>query len=161
MDNFSTRTTKNAQETQKVGQDLAAYFLKKIEDENFHGPVIVCLYGQLGSGKTTFTQGFARGLGIQNRLLSPTFIISRMYEISSLNRQLVHLDCYRITKESEIRELGFSEQFADKNNLVVIEWADRIKSILPDRRIDITFDTILDDIGHRITIGNDSYGFSH
>lgn len=117
--------TTSAKETQKIGAELAK-----------SGARIVCLYGELGSGKTTFTQGFAKGLGITSRLLSPTFIIVRRYDIPSSEKYFCHVDLYRV---NNIGDLGLEEIFADPHAFVVIEWADRLRDMLPKKRIDIYF----------------------
>jgi tRNA threonylcarbamoyladenosine biosynthesis protein TsaE len=115
------------------------------------GPRILCLYGQLGSGKTTFTQGFARGLGITSRLLSPTFIIVRRYDIPSSEQFLYHIDLYRLKNVTEMEELGLDEIFTDLRSYVVIEWAEKLGELLPKHRIDIRF-TVVDYGKHKITI---------
>lgn len=129
--------TTSAKETQKIGAELAK-----------RGARIVCLYGELGSGKTTFTQGFAKGLGITSRLLSPTFIIVRRYDIPKSNKLLYHIDLYRV---STFEGLGLAEIFADENAIVVIEWAERLGDILPENRTDIHF-SVLDNEQHKIII---------
>ncbi|MEA3273416.1 MAG: tRNA (adenosine(37)-N6)-threonylcarbamoyltransferase complex ATPase subunit type 1 TsaE [Patescibacteria group bacterium] len=108
----------------------------------FRGGEILCLYGELGSGKTTFTQGLASGLGIQEAVNSPTFNILKLYPIKDAQqdiKRLYHIDCYRLEKPEDILGLGFKEWISDKEGITVIEWADKIKSILPKNRIDINF----------------------
>lgn len=100
---------------------------------------IICLWGELGSGKTTFTQGFARGLGITSRLLSPTFIIVRRYQIPHKNGFLYHLDLYRMKEPKDVSSVGFEEMVADPNSVVVIEWPERLGTLLPEKRLDIHF----------------------
>ena len=133
--------TKSAKETAKVGERLASR-LK---------PNIVCLYGELGSGKTTFTQGFARGLGITTRLLSPTFIIVRRYPIPKKENLLYHVDLYRLQTISEIEGIGLPEIFADSTAYTIVEWAERLGDSLPKKRLDIHFTTAADD-SHTIII---------
>jgi tRNA threonylcarbamoyladenosine biosynthesis protein TsaE len=121
--------TKNTQETQKLGEkmgrDLA---LGKIKTK------ILCLFGDLGSGKTTFIQGLAKGLGIKKRIISPTFIFIKQYD--SL---LYHIDLYRIENLQQAEGLGLEEIFSDPQAVVAIEWAEKIKKILPKKRIDLQF----------------------
>ena len=138
MDFTKQIITKSAQETAEVGAALAAH-LK---------PGVVCLYGELGSGKTTFTQGFARGLGITTRLLSPTFIIVRRYDIPRSDKSLYHIDLYRIQK---FDGLGLAEIFSDPNAIVVIEWAEKLADAIPKDRTDIYFSTLSDET-HAISI---------
>lgn len=120
--------TKSPQETAKVGERLA-----------LSGASLVCLYGGLGSGKTTFAQGFAKGLGITHRLLSPTFIIVRRYEIPQRDLWFYHVDLYRISSEKEIEGVGLAEIFADPSAIILVEWADRLGKLLPKNRLDIRF----------------------
>lgn len=121
--------TESAFETKKLGEELAKKVLKrKIKKRVF------CLVGELGSGKTTFLKGFAKGLGIKERILSPTFVIMRKFKIraQTLNfEHFYHIDCYRIEKPKEILDLGFKEIVKNPENIVAIEWAERIKKIIP------------------------------
>jgi tRNA threonylcarbamoyladenosine biosynthesis protein TsaE len=94
----------------------------------------------LGSGKTTFVQGLAEGLGIKQRIISPTFIIMRSYESGSKN--FYHVDLYRIESEQDVEGLGLLEFMNDPQNIVVIEWPEKIKNLLPSMRIDIIFNYI-------------------
>lgn len=123
--------TKNREETQRVGRGLA----KKIKDGE-----IVCLYGDLGAGKTTLAQGIARGLGIKQDVLSPTFILMRRYDLK--NRFFYHIDLYRLNDLEEIKGLGIEEIVEDTNNIVLIEWPEKIAHLLPRRRWEIKFETI-------------------
>ncbi|MBI5122538.1 tRNA (adenosine(37)-N6)-threonylcarbamoyltransferase complex ATPase subunit type 1 TsaE [Candidatus Roizmanbacteria bacterium] len=119
--------TTNFEETQQLGFDLA---------KSLKGGV-VCLYGDLGSGKTTFVQGLARGLGIEKRIISPTFIIMRTYEIEDKN--FYHVDLYRIENEKDVEGLGLLEIMKDDASIVVIEWPEKIENLLPEKRKDIFF----------------------
>jgi len=125
--------TKSARGTQKLGEKLSA---------DLKPGSILALYGELGSGKTTFIQGLARGLGIKKRIISPTFIFIRQYTIRYplYVKTLYHVDLYRINTLKQTKGLGLKEIFADKSAIVVIEWADRIKEILPKKRVDINFE---------------------
>ncbi len=107
------------------------------------GGETVCLFGELGSGKTNFTQGLATGLKFSDEINSPTFNILKVYSAEGAGRKikrLYHVDCYRLESPQDILDLGFKEWLADKNGVVVIEWADKIKSILPREKIDIRFE---------------------
>ena len=132
--------THSAQETQELGEKISA---------NLKPGDALALYGDLGSGKTTFIQGLAWGLGIKKRVISPTFVFIRQYEIRETQNvkrityhlsRFYHVDLYRIEKVEDARGLGLEEIFADKEAIVVIEWADRIKEILPKKRVDIFFE---------------------
>lgn len=140
MDIPKTIITKSTEETKKFGANLA-----KIGDKR-----ILCLYGDLGSGKTTFTQGFAQGLGITKRLLSPTFIIVRRYTLGA-TKFFYHIDLYRMKNMSDINELGLSEIFNDPGNIVVIEWAERLEALTPENRLDVHF-SVQKDERHTITL---------
>ncbi|HUX35662.1 MAG TPA: tRNA (adenosine(37)-N6)-threonylcarbamoyltransferase complex ATPase subunit type 1 TsaE [Candidatus Paceibacterota bacterium] len=96
--------------------------------------VIVALGGKLGAGKTTFTQGFAAGLGIRSKIISPTFILIRKTELPRLGnsqfRNFIHIDAYRADAKDFLK-LGFKELAEDNRNIILVEWADRLKKILP------------------------------
>lgn len=144
MDFYREIITKNAKETARVGEALARNL------ESREAPRILCLYGELGSGKTTFTQGFAHGLGITTRLLSPTFIIVRRYQIPKKVNHLYHVDLYRLQTAADTEGIGLSEIFADSGSYTVVEWAERLGE-LPQARIDIRFTSLQDDT-HAINI---------
>ena len=121
--------TNNADETKR----LAGKILKEVSGGQREGALVVALQGELGSGKTTFIQGLGEALGIKEKILSPTFVIMKHFNILTFKHfnNLYHLDCYRLESAKDLAELGLVEILAGKNNLVVIEWAERIASILP------------------------------
>lgn len=125
--------TKSTEETQAVGEQLGVYFLKNWDNYSR----LVCLWGDLGSGKTTFVQGLARGMGISKRLLSPTFIIVRHYDIPSDNRRLYHFDLYRFIDKKEANMVGLFEVIQDSQTIVCVEWPERLGTLLPKERIDV------------------------
>lgn len=134
--------TKSAQETQALGEKIANQLIIK------HQPSIIALTGELGSGKTTFLQGLAKGLGIKERILSPTFVMIREYQVQSAKckvQKFYHLDLYRVEDEKGIEGLGLEEIWSDPQNIVAIEWAEKIKNILPKKRIDIYFEYLKND----------------
>jgi len=96
---------------------------------------VFCLYGDLGVGKTVFTQGFAAGLGITEPVNSPTFTIVQIYEDGRI--PLYHFDVYRISDPEEMYEIGF-EEFLEGEGVCFIEWADLIEELLPGERTEIT-----------------------
>lgn len=104
---------------------------------------MIALSGELGAGKTTFVQGLARALGIPGRITSPTFIIFNKHAIPRARRMpwryLYHVDLYRIRSPRDMRALGFREMLAKPENLVVIEWADRVKRLIPRTALWIQF----------------------
>jgi tRNA threonylcarbamoyladenosine biosynthesis protein TsaE len=128
--------TKSERETKKIGEILAKEVLKA----NLKGPFILALEGELGGGKTTFLKGFAKGLGIKEKILSPTFILFRKFQIpNSKFQNFYHIDCYRIEKPREILDLGFREIVSNPENVVAIEWADRIRQIIPRQALWLKF----------------------
>ena len=106
---------------------------ENIESEHFPG-MVICLNGELGSGKTVFTKGFASSLGIEETITSPTFNIIKEYPDGEM--PLYHMDVYRL--EKDIESTGLLDYF-DKDGVVIIEWADLIKDYLPEERLDIYF----------------------
>lgn len=129
-----TVLTNSFEETQSLGISFA----KKLK-----GGEVLALYGDLGSGKTTFMQGLAKGLGIEKKILSPTFIIMRTYRVGIKN--LYHIDLYRINGEQDVEGLGLFELLGRQENIVAIEWPDKIENILPEKRINIVFEYLEDD----------------
>lgn len=98
---------------------------------------VFCLIGDLGVGKTVFTKGFARGLGITDPITSPTFTIVQIYEEGRL--PLYHFDVYRISDVEEMDEIGYDE-YVYGNGVSFIEWANLIEDILPKQRRVITIE---------------------
>jgi len=115
-------TTKDEMETIELAQNF--------ESEKFPN-MIICLNGELGSGKTVFTKGIANALGIDDTITSPTFAIIKEYEGEL---PLYHMDVYRL--DGDITGTGIEEYFT-KGGVVVIEWADTITEFLPEKRLDI------------------------
>jgi tRNA threonylcarbamoyladenosine biosynthesis protein TsaE len=142
--------TRTAEETSAVGEAIGA----AIKDGG-----IVCLYGDLGSGKTTFTQGLAKALGLKKHVNSPTFLVIRKYESriptsprlrgASKNqesrRDFYHIDLYRLESEKEMVDIGIGEILEDPRNIVVIEWSEKLGTLLPKKRIDIRFTYVADE----------------
>lgn len=150
--------TTRPEETAKIGETLARDLkgqetlrLRSGQAGEHAGAIIVCLYGELGSGKTTFASGFAKGLGIASRLLSPTFIIVRRYQVPNTSGFLYHLDLYRVGGEKDLQGLGISEILADTGSYVLIEWAEKMEKLLPKECLDVHF-RVLQDGTHEITI---------
>jgi len=112
---------------------------QNIESEKFPN-MVICLEGDLGSGKTVFTKGFAQALGIKDSITSPTFNIIKEYTDYEL--PLYHMDVYRL--DGDVSTIGLEEYF-DKGGVVVIEWADTIKDSLPYERLDIRIKVIDED----------------
>jgi tRNA threonylcarbamoyladenosine biosynthesis protein TsaE len=93
---------------------------------------VIALSGELGAGKTTFTQALAATLAVEETVNSPTFVIEKVYMLSGQRWQrLVHVDAYRLHHVDEVRAIGWSEIVADPANLVVIEWPENMHSAIP------------------------------
>lgn len=93
--------------------------------------VVLGLVGELGAGKTTFIKGLVKGLGARGKITSPTFLIMRKFRGGK--RNIYHIDAYRV-RRSDIIKLGFKETLKSPN-IVIVEWADKVKSILPPETI--------------------------
>lgn len=130
-------TTNNSSETKTMGKILAEEILKTAPRI---GAFVVGLKGNLGSGKTTFLKGFARGLKVRAKILSPTFVIIKKFKIPKSQFQtFYHIDCYRIEKPKEVLKLGFKEIISNPRNIVAIEWADKIRKIIPPKTMILEF----------------------
>ena len=128
----------SVQETKKFAKKIS----KKIKQSQ-----VVALKGDLGSGKTTFSQGFAKGLGIDQHVGSPTFKLVSEYVGSSLN--LYHVDCYRLNNIQEFLNLGGENLLLPDNGITLIEWADIIQELLPKGTIEIEFSRVKDNPNKR------------
>ena len=117
------------------------YDLGKKLGENCKPGDIILLNGDLGVGKTVFTKGFGKGLGIEEPISSPTFTIMQIYEQGRL--PLYHFDVYRIADIEEMDEIGYEDYFYG-NGLTMIEWANLIEEILPDHYRQITIEKDLE-----------------
>ena len=109
---------------------------ENIESEKFPG-MVICLDGELGSGKTVFVKGFAKSLGITENITSPTFNIVKEYDNGEM--PLNHMDVYRL--EGKCDTIGFDDYF-NKNAVCIIEWSDMICDCLPEERLQIDFKII-------------------
>lgn len=112
-------------QTESIAADLAS---------TLTGGTCIALEGDLGAGKTQFVRGLVRGLGATDRVTSPTFVLLNIYGTGRLT--VYHLDAYRVHGTDDFQTIGFSE-LLEQNGVVVVEWASRIKSLLPPDTIDI------------------------
>ncbi|MFC1711887.1 tRNA (adenosine(37)-N6)-threonylcarbamoyltransferase complex ATPase subunit type 1 TsaE [Patescibacteria group bacterium] len=127
--------TNSALETQKKAFKILPFL------ENIN---VICLYGPLGAGKTCFSQGMAKALGVEKRVISPTFILLKEYDLKNKENKtiftkLYHLDCYKIRDNKDIKSVSLTELWQNPKNLILIEWAEKVAAILPKERIDIKF----------------------
>ena len=130
---YSPAQTKNL--AKRFAQGILKISLKK-------KAIVIALKGELGSGKTTFLQGFAKGLRIKDKILSPTFVLMKKFLIPNsrfLIQWFYHIDCYRIKKPEEILFLGFEEIISNPKNIVAIEWAEKVAKLLPKGSIILDF----------------------
>ena len=118
-------TSRSIEETMELAEN--------IEAEKFPG-MIICLDGELGSGKTVFVKGFAKSLGIIDNITSPTFNIVKEYQSGEM--PLYHMDVYRLEENDD--SIGFKDYF-NSDGISIIEWAELIEEVLPEERLDIKF----------------------
>lgn len=123
MANFRTQSPS---ETEKIGENLG----KTIKDG-----MVVAMFGDLGAGKTAFTRGFARGMGIDCDVSSPTFALVNEYRGNS--RTLYHFDMYRISGWDDLYSTGYFD-YLDAGGCLIIEWSENIEAILPEDCIRVT-----------------------
>lgn len=129
-----TYLSQSAEQTKEIGKNIAK---AAASFKNRKRAAIICLKGDLGGGKTTFTQGFLKGLGIEERILSPTFVILKRYA-----KSFYHIDCYRLKSEKDLAQLGFESIISDPKNIVLIEWPQNIWTALPKDALEIEFEFI-------------------
>ena len=125
-------------------EDDTRELAENIESEKFPG-MVICLIGELGSGKTAFVKGFAASLGLKDDITSPTFNIVKEYEDGEM--PLFHMDVYRLEETDET--IGFNDYF-NSDGVTIIEWADMIEDYLPDKRLDIRIKNSSEDEDKRI-----------
>lgn len=116
--------SRSEDETKAIAAKLA-----KVSQSN-----IFALTGSLGAGKTIFAQGFAKGLGIKDKIISPTFVLIRQHNIPNTSKIFYHIDLYR---PENFNHLGLEEILSDNNRVVLIEWGEKIENILPKHTIKI------------------------
>lgn len=131
----------SVEETKKIASEIAT---------TLSAGDVLCMYGDLGAGKTAFVQGLAKGLGIDEPITSPTFTIVNEY-YGSL--PLYHFDVYRIADPDEMYEVGY-EEYVYGDGVSVIEWSELIEEILPERRYKVTIlkDTLEHDDYRKIEV---------
>ena len=119
--------TKSEKQTFNLGKKIA---------KTHKGGEVLALTGDLGAGKTVLVKGIANGLGVKKIVTSPTFVLMKVYPLKNKSHKLVHVDCYRTTNSQEIIDIGTTEYFGREDAITVIEWAEKIKDILPRLRQD-------------------------
>ncbi len=143
--------TSSSTQTKKLAEEFVKEILTKKpalrRGRSKKKSFVIGLKGKLGSGKTTFIQGFAKGLGIKEKILSPTFVIMKKFN------NFYHIDCYRVQKTKELLDLGFKEIISNPENIVAVEWADKIKRIMPKNTFWIKFEFVNETV-RKITLKN-------
>lgn len=111
------------------------------------GATLVTLSGELGAGKTTFTQNVAKALGVEGAVTSPTFVLMKIYQLpeGASFKRLVHVDAYRLKGGAELAPLGFDEVLHDTDNLVLLEWPEQVADGLPEADHRLRFEVVGED----------------
>lgn len=111
------------------------------------GAALVTLSGELGAGKTSFVKAIARTLGVEETVNSPTFVLEKIYLLPDGQpfKRLVHIDAYRLSKGSDLVPLGFDELMQDTDNLILLEWPEKVADTLPVPATRISFTTLSND----------------
>ena len=127
----------SSKQTNKIGIEFV---------NNLNPGDVLLLYGDLGAGKTTFVQGIAEGLGIKERIISPTFVLQRNHDVKfrGINK-LNHIDLYRIDEPQKSDSLGLSDLFNEDKSITVIEWAERLEDFEPKKGYKIKINYVDDD----------------
>jgi len=119
------------------------------------GAFCIALHGDLGAGKTTFTQRLAKQLGVSEVVTSPTFVVMRVYDVlHDRFDRLVHIDAYRIESDIELNPLHFDEIVHDSRTILCIEWPEHVRGRLPERMTHVTLH-ILPDETRNVTISSE------
>jgi tRNA threonylcarbamoyladenosine biosynthesis protein TsaE len=124
------KVSKDIRQTQKIAEN----FLKSIQKKKNKNACVVGLYGNLGTGKTAFTQKVAKILGVKRKVNSPTFMIMNNYKLKNKNyKLLIHIDAYRLKNKKELLLLGWKGIISDPRNIIFIEWPENVKGALPKK----------------------------
>jgi len=130
--------TNKPKDTGKIAISLAKDLVGRAPG---NGALVVGLTGELGTGKTTFIKSFIRALGVKKKITSPTFLISRRFGLPRRNtyENVYHIDAYRISNNKELSGIGMENIIKNPDNMVLVEWADRIRHVLPKDTIWVKF----------------------
>ena len=143
--------SKSPSQTQKIADDLAKKIIKNGQQRYAQ---VIALEGELGAGKTTFVKGFVGAFDIKSHITSPTFVLLKGYSLQLTGyRFLYHIDAYRLKNYRDLLPLGIKEAIAKPTNIILIEWSERVRPILPKKYIKIHIDH-LDKNSRKITIQN-------
>ncbi len=140
-----TIISNSPEQTKKIAADIAS---------DLTGGEVITLKGDLGSGKTTFTQGLAEALGVTQKVNSPTFLISKSYLVNDPRIKFIHhIDLYRLQESGDFKNLGIEEMFLEKDAITIIEWPERMGNLFPKKRIAIEFEYV-DETKRKIIINH-------
>jgi len=133
--------TNSVKETEKVAKNFVEEITRaERARRNNQNALIVGLYGELGSGKTTFVKGIAKVFGLEKTITSPTFVIEKIYKLKNqVFDNLIHIDAYRLKNEKELLNLGWREISKNPKNIIFIEWPENVNDILPSDAKNIKF----------------------
>jgi tRNA threonylcarbamoyladenosine biosynthesis protein TsaE len=122
-------------------------FAKRFAQKKLRGGETIALYGDLGAGKTTLSQGFALGLGIARNITSPTFAIMKIYNTpgSSGIKKMCHVDAYRLHSADQLKEIGVCDYLGNIETVTIIEWPDKAAEMIPRENLVVLKITILPD----------------
>lgn len=143
-----------------VSVSVRKYFLNTSEEteetanklaKQIHAPAVIFLEGSLGTGKTTFVRGFLKGCGFTGHVKSPTFTLIETYAVQ--NKTIIHADLYRLKNLAELDNIGFRDYFTQEN-ILLIEWANIAKEVLPSPTLICTFTIADNDQGRWLEIDN-------
>jgi len=124
-------------------EEMAAFASKMASEQSpkAGSATVLSLSGDLGAGKTTFAQAFAKALGVEEDVTSPTFVIEKIYPLQGQRfARFIHIDAYRLEDPHELEVLGFLEELKDPANLILIEWPEKAAGLIPEGAIAIRFD---------------------
>jgi tRNA threonylcarbamoyladenosine biosynthesis protein TsaE len=122
---------------------ISSLIIKEILNKKANKAVILALFGELGSGKTTLTQEIAKQLGVKDNINSPTYVIMKIYDVNNNSlyydffKKIIHIDAYRLESSLELLKIGWEEIQKDENNLIIIEWPEKVEDIIPEDIIKI------------------------
>ncbi len=123
------KVAKNLAETSEIARQVLESILPGLSDR----ALVLGLSGDLGAGKTAFTKALASHLGVGDHVHSPTFVLMKKYDLKNQkHKRLYHLDVYRLEKEQELLDLGWREILSDADNLVLIEWPEKVVGVMPE-----------------------------
>ncbi len=114
-------------------KEISLEILNKLKTKASKNASILTMSGELGTGKTALTKEIAKHLGVKERIISPTFVIMKSYKTKDKKfRNLIHIDAYRLNSSQELLNLGWKEITDDKENLIIVEWPERVSACIPE-----------------------------